>query len=47
MVLLMLAGVVGDFWPRRRLMIGADLLRWVSQVTLGTRLALGPQPFLR
>jgi len=42
MVLLMLAGgVVGDRWPRRRLMIGADLLRCVSQATLATLLALG------
>lgn len=42
MVFLMLAGgVVGDRWPRRRLMISADLLRCVSQVTLATLLALG------
>lgn len=42
MVLLMLAGgVVGDRWPRRRLMIAADLLRCASQATLATLLATG------
>ncbi len=42
MVLLMLAGgVVGDRWPRRRLMIAADLLRCASQATLASLLALG------
>ncbi len=42
MVLLMLAGgVVGDRWPRRRLMIAADLLRCVTQAALATLLALG------
>lgn len=42
MVLLMLAGgVVGDRWPRRRLMIAADLLRCASQATLAVVLALG------
>ncbi len=42
MVLLMLAGgVVGDRWPRRRLMMGADLLRCASQATLAILLALG------
>jgi MFS family permease len=42
MVLLMLAGgVVGDRWPRRRLMIAADLLRCTSQGTLATLLATG------
>ncbi len=41
-VLLMLAGgVVGDRWPRRRLMIASDLLRCVSQGVLATLLALG------
>ena len=42
MVLLMLVGgVVGDRWPRRRSMIAADLLRCASQATLATLLALG------
>jgi MFS family permease len=42
MVLLMLAGgVVGDRWPKRRLMIAADLLRCASQATLATLLATG------
>ena len=41
-VLLMLAGgVVGDRWARRRLMIGADLLRCGSQSALATLLATG------
>ncbi len=41
MVLLMLAGgVVGDRWPRHRLMIAADLLRCASQATLAILLAL-------
>ncbi len=42
MVLLMLAGgVVGDRWPRRRLMVAADLLRCASQATLASLLAFG------
>jgi MFS family permease len=42
MVLLMLAGgVVGDRWPRRRLMVVADLLRCASQAILATLLAMG------
>ncbi len=42
MVLLMLlGGVIGDRWPRRRLMVAADLLRCASQATLATLLALG------
>ena len=41
-LLLMLAGgVVGDRWPRRRLMMGADVLRCVSQIVLATLLAIG------
>lgn len=44
-VLLMLAGgVIGDRWPRRRLMIAADLLRCASQATLAGLLALGHPP---
>jgi MFS family permease len=47
MVLLMLAGgVAGDRWPRRSLMIAADLLRCASQATLATLLALGHPPLL-
>ena len=46
LVLLMLAGgVFGDRWPRRRLMIAADLLRCASQAVLAADLALG-QPSL-
>jgi len=42
MVLLMLlGGVIGDRWPRRGLMVAADLLRCASQATLATMLALG------
>ena len=42
MVLLMLAGgVVGDRWPRRRLMVAADLLRCASQAILATLLGIG------
>lgn len=42
MVLLMLAGgVVGDRWPRRHLMVAADLLRCASQATLASLLAFG------
>lgn len=42
MVLLTLAGgVVGDRWPRRRVMIAADPLRCVSQATLAVLLVLG------
>ena len=42
MVLLMLAGgVVGDRWPRRRLMVAADLLRCASQAILATLLGMG------
>lgn len=42
MVLLTLAGgVVGDRWPRRRVMIAADLLRCASQAALAVLLSLG------
>ncbi len=41
-VILMLAsGVIGDRWPRRRLMMSADILRCASQATLAFLLASG------
>ena len=40
-VLLLLGGVVGDRWPRRRTMIGADLLRAAVQVILAASLIHG------
>ena len=39
--LLLIGGVVGDRWPRRRVMIGSDLLRFVVQITLACALAGG------
>ena len=46
-VILMLAGgVVGDRWPRRRLMMAADILRCVSQGTLAFLLAAGHPPLV-
>ena len=46
-VILMLAGgVIGDRWPRRRLMMGADILRCVSQGMLAALLAFGHPPLL-
>lgn len=41
LLLTLAGGVVGDRWPRRRVMIAADLLRCVSQATLAALLALG------
>ncbi|GBQ36006.1 MFS transporter [Gluconacetobacter azotocaptans] len=43
-VLMLAGGVVGDRWPRRRLMIGADLLRCVSQSLLAGVLTLRHPP---
>ncbi len=37
----LLGGVAGDRWPRRRLMIGADLLRCATQGGIALILALG------
>lgn len=46
-VILMLAGgVVGDRWPRRRLMMSADILRCVSQGSLAFLLASGHPPLI-
>lgn len=43
----LLGGVAGDRWPRRRLMIGADLLRCATQGGIALILALGhPNLFL-
>lgn len=45
MVMLMLVGgIVGDRWPRRSLMIAADLLRCASQATMAVLLGLGHPP---
>ncbi len=41
LVLTLAGGVVGDRWPRRRVMIAADLLRCVGQATLAVLLAFG------
>lgn len=43
-VLMLAGGVIGDRWPRRRLMMGSDILRCVSQVVLATLLAVGHPP---
>ncbi len=43
-VLMLVGGVIGDRWPRRRLMMGSDILRCVSQVVLATLLAIGHPP---
>ncbi len=46
-VILMLAGgVVGDRWPRRRLMMVADVLRCIAQGLLAALLAFGHPPLL-
>lgn len=34
-VLMLLGGVAGDRWPRRRVMIAADILRCAAQAALG------------
>ncbi len=40
-LLMLLGGAVADRWPRRRLMVGADLLRCTSQTILAVLLLLG------
>lgn len=45
-VLMLAGGVVGDRWPRRRLMMGADFLRCIAQGLLALLLALGHPPLL-
>ena len=40
-VLLLLGGVLGDRWPRRRIMIGADVLRFAAQSALAAVLIRG------
>ena len=40
-VLLLLGGVLGDRWPRRRIMIGADVLRFAAQSALAVLLIRG------
>ena len=40
-VLLLLGGVLGDRWPRRRIMIGADMLRFAAQSALAVVLIRG------
>lgn len=43
-LLMLVGGVIGDRWPRRRLMIGADILRCLCQGFLAVVLALGHPP---
>ncbi|WP_168176391.1 MFS transporter [Novosphingobium sp. PC22D] len=43
-VLLLFGGVLGDRWPRRRIMIWADLLRFVAQSLLALALIRGEAP---
>ena len=45
-VLLLLGGVLGDRWPRRRIMIGADALCFVAQSVLALALICGNAPLL-
>jgi MFS family permease len=40
-VLLLIGGVIGDRWSRRRVMIGSDLLRCVAQISLASALIGG------
>jgi MFS family permease len=40
-ILLLLGGVAGDRWPRRRIMIGSDLLRFAAQSSLAASLIHG------
>lgn len=40
-VLMLVGGVVGDRWPRRHLMVGADILRCLCQTSLAVVLAAG------
>ena len=39
--LLLIGGVIGDRWSRRRVMIGSDLLRFVAQIALAFALIAG------
>ena len=43
-ILMLVGGVAGDRWPRRWVMIAADILRCVSQASLAILLALGHPP---
>ena len=45
-VLLLLGGVIGDRWPRKRIMIGADLLCFVAQSLLALVLLQGKASLL-
>ena len=43
-ILLLFAGIAGDRWSRRRIMIGADCFRAVAQAVLATSLIYGHAP---
>ena len=45
-ILLVVGGVVGDRWPRRAVMVGADLLRFASQGVLAILLLHGHPPLI-
>src|SRR5580692_1848147 len=45
-VLLLIGGVIGDRWSRRRVMIGSDLLRCVAQIALASALIGGSHALL-
>jgi len=44
--LLLIGGVVGDRWPRRRVMIGSDWLRCAAQIVLASALIAGSHSLL-
>ena len=40
-VLVLAGGALGDRWPRRRLMVGADVLRCAVEAASGVLLVIG------